>query len=212
MTAYGFSKHLFYEDLLALDAGFDLDAVERPYTTFQLIDPHVQAFRLNMEDVASQLHKREESRRLWADIKRAASEQGVSPGEVFVGMGLHRNKDHVPDFNPVFEEMKARSEQERLAEIDALQDRVRSNNVAAAREIEAAMAKPRSMTDHIAVNARGAAEHVGRNLGGFLTGSGMMGGCDGVPSRESDGRRGTGHGRDPGGGRERRKRYPQERP
>lgn len=174
MTAYGLSKHLFYEDLLGLEAGFDLDAVERPYTTFQLIDPHVQAFRLNLEDVASQLHKREESRRLWADVKRTAAGQGVSPGEAFVGMGLHRNKTNVSEFNPVFEEMKARSEQERLAEIEALQERVSSNNAAAAREIEEALAKPRSITDHVALNAKGAAEHVGRGVGGFLSGSGMV--------------------------------------
>ena len=64
MTQFGLSKHRFYEDLLAEEAGFDVDAVDRPYTTFQLMDPHVQAFRVNLEDVASQLHKREESQRL----------------------------------------------------------------------------------------------------------------------------------------------------
>ena len=91
----GLSKHLFYEDLIAEQAGFEVEAVERPYTTFQLIDPHVQAFRVNLEDVASQLQKREESRRLWENIKRAAAEGGVTPGEVVVGMGLHRNKSPV---------------------------------------------------------------------------------------------------------------------
>ena len=131
---HGLSKHRFYEDLLAEGAGFDVDAIDRPYTTFQLTDPHVQAFRLNLEDVASQLHKREESRRLWSDIMKAAADQGLSPGEVFVGLGLHRNKDPVATFDPAFEEMKARSEQERFGEIMALQDRVTSKNEAAARE------------------------------------------------------------------------------
>ena len=51
--AHGLSKHRFYEDLLTEEAGFDVDAVDRPYTTFQLMDPHVQAFRVNLEDVAS---------------------------------------------------------------------------------------------------------------------------------------------------------------
>ena len=96
----GLSKHLFYEDLIAEQAGFEVEAVERPYTTFQLIDPHVQAFRVNLEDVASQLQKRKESRRLWENIKRAAAERGVTPGEVVVGIGLHRNKNPVATFNP----------------------------------------------------------------------------------------------------------------
>ena len=92
MAQYGLTKHRFYEDLIAERAGFEVEAVDRPYTNFQLIDPHVQAFRVNLEDVASQLQKREESQRLWMDIKRSAAERGVTPGEVIVAMGLHRNK------------------------------------------------------------------------------------------------------------------------
>ncbi len=83
-------------------------------------------------------------------------------------MGPHRNKGPVATFDPVFEEMKARSEQERFGEIMALQDRVESKNEAAAREIQEAMAKPRTMTDDLAQKVGGANGTIGKGLGGPL--------------------------------------------
>ena len=174
--AFGLSRHPFYEDLLRSEAGFDAgdDLVDRPYTSLSIVNPHVQAYRSNLEEVHSQLVRREESRRLWADIRWAAASQGISPGEVVVGMGLHKNKTQVGDFDASFEAKKQTSEAERDADIIALQDGVNGRNAAAAREIEEALARPDSMTDRIASSARGTAETVGRGVGGFLSGSGMV--------------------------------------
>ena len=165
----GLSKHLFYEDLIAEQAGFEVEAVERPYTTFQLIDPHVQAFRVNLEDVASQLQKREESRRLWENIKRAAAERGVTPGEVVVGMGLHRNKSPVATFNPSYEAAKIQAEHSRMADLMSLHQRVQENNAAAARDIEDALARHGSTTEALAAGPMEAAgEVVGEASGALL--------------------------------------------
>ena len=125
----GLSKHLFYEDLIAEQAGFDVEAVEQPYTAFQLIDPHVQASRVNLEDVACRLQKREESRRLWENIKRAAAERAVTPGEVVVAT-----------FNPIYEAAKTQAEHSRMADLMRLHQRVQENTAAAARDIEDALA------------------------------------------------------------------------
>jgi hypothetical protein len=179
MSAYGLVSHPFFEDLLVQQAGFEADEVERPYTTFQLMDPHVQAFRLNLDDVAAQLHKREESRRMWEDIKKAAAAQGVSPGEVCVGRGLHMNKNQVSTFDPLFEEKKAMSGKERDEEIIDQQNRVAANNAELQSMLEKRLRRPNTLTETLAQKTANAAEIVGFNhgrssgfaadAGGFMT-------------------------------------------
>ena len=164
MAQYGLTKHRFYEDLIAEQAGFEVEAVDWPYTNFQLIDPHVQAFRVNLEDVASQLQKREESQRLWMDIKRSAAERGVTPGEVVVAMGLHRNKDPVATFNPTYEATKTQAEHARMADLMCLHERIRENNEAAARDIEDALARHGTTTESLAVVGEGAGDMLNRTL------------------------------------------------
>ena len=162
MAQYGLTKHRFYEDLIAERAGFEVEAVDWPYTNFQLIDPHVQAFRVNLEDVASQLRKREESQRLWMDIKRSAAERGVTPGEVVVAMGLHRNKAPVATFNPTYEATKTQAEHARMADLMSLHERIRENNEAAARDIEDALARHGTTTEALAVVGEGAGDMLNR--------------------------------------------------
>lgn len=165
----GLTKHLFYEDLIAEQAGFEVEAVERPYTTFQLIDPHVQAFRVNLEDVASQLQKREESRRLWENIKRSAAEGGVTQGELVVGMGLHRNKNPVATFDPSYEAARTQAEHSRMADLMSLHQRVQENTAAAARDIEYALARHGSTTEAFATGPMEAAgEAFGEASGALL--------------------------------------------